>query len=100
MATLGYLDDHPSASTSPGRLLDELMTAREVADTLRLRVSTVEAYARRGLLPSVKLGRHRRFIKSDVERAITLLQSQLPPAAQGREPPISVARMTVGRGRQ
>jgi len=35
-----------------------------------MRVSTVEDYARRGLLPSVKLGRHRRFVRSQVERAI------------------------------
>jgi excisionase family DNA binding protein len=56
-------------------LLDELMTARQIAETLQMRVSTVEAYARRGLLPSVKLGRHRRFIKSDVERVISEMQS-------------------------
>lgn len=70
-----------SAESSPDpttSLLDELMTARQIAETLQMRVSTVEAYARRGLLPSVKLGRHRRFIKSEVERAIGLLQSGLP----------------------
>jgi excisionase family DNA binding protein len=51
-------------------LLDELMTAEQMAGTLQMRVSTVEDYARRGLLPSVKVGRHRRFIRSQVERAI------------------------------
>lgn len=59
-------------------LLDELMTARQIAETLQMRLSTVEAYARRGLLPSIKLGRHRRFIKSEVERAIAMMQSELP----------------------
>jgi len=60
----------PSAASS---LLDELMTARQMAEVLQMRVSTVEAYARRGLLPSVKLGRHRRFLRSQVEQAILTL---------------------------
>jgi excisionase family DNA binding protein len=49
------------------------MTAQEVADLLRLRLSTVESYARRGLLPSIKVGRHRRFIRSRVEQALRSL---------------------------
>jgi excisionase family DNA binding protein len=68
-------------------LLDELMTAREIAGILQMRVSTVEGYARRGLLPSVKVGRHRRFIKSEVERAIALLLARRawpPPAREDR----------------
>lgn len=63
-----------SESTHGGRsLLDELMTARQVAELLQMRISTVETYARRGLLPSVKVGRHRRFIRSQLERALTAL---------------------------
>ena len=54
-------------------LLDELMTSGQVAELLQMRLSTVESYARRGLLPSVKVGRHRRFIRSDVERALAAL---------------------------
>jgi excisionase family DNA binding protein len=45
------------------------MTSRRVAELLHMRVSTGEAYARRGLLPSVKVGRHRRFVRSQLERA-------------------------------
>ncbi|MGO9753289.1 MAG: helix-turn-helix domain-containing protein [Solirubrobacteraceae bacterium] len=57
-------------------LLDELMTASQVAALLQMRLSTVESYARRGLLPSVKVGRHRRFVRSEVERAlISLIES-------------------------
>lgn len=56
-----------------GSVLDELMTAHEVAEILKLRTSTVEDYARRRVLPSVKLGRHRRFIRSQVERAVAEL---------------------------
>ena len=66
--------------TSPGgdsddvgrSLLDELMTSRQVAALLQMRLSTVESYARRGLLPSVKVGRHR-FVRSQVERALAAL---------------------------
>jgi excisionase family DNA binding protein len=49
------------------------MTAQEVAAIFRLRISTVEAYARRGLLPSVKVGRHRRFLRYQVEEALRAL---------------------------
>jgi excisionase family DNA binding protein len=43
-----------------------IMTADEVAGLLRLRPSTVADLARRGDLPSVKLGRHRRYLRDDV----------------------------------
>jgi excisionase family DNA binding protein len=55
---------------------DDLMTAEQVADLLLLRRSTVEDYARRGLLPTIKLGRHRRFLRSDVLAAVEALRSQ------------------------
>jgi excisionase family DNA binding protein len=55
-------------------LLTELMTADQVAELLQMRRSTVEDYARRGLLPSLKLGRHRRFVRSDVEDALARLR--------------------------
>jgi len=54
-------------------VLEQLMTAPQVAAVLHLRPSTVEDYARRGLLPSIKLGRHRRFVRSELERAIVVL---------------------------
>ncbi len=54
-------------------VLDELMTADQVAAVLQLRRSTIEDYARRGVLPSIKLGRHRRFVRSQVEAAISSL---------------------------
>jgi excisionase family DNA binding protein len=60
----------------PPSVLDELMTAQQVAVILQLRVSTIEDYARRGLLPSIKVGRHRRFLRSQVEHAIATLASR------------------------
>lgn len=50
--------------------LDDLLTADELASLLNMRKSTVEDYARRGLLPSLKLGRHRRFVRNDVVHAL------------------------------
>jgi excisionase family DNA binding protein len=49
------------------------MTAREVAAVLRMKVSTIEDYARRGVLPSIKVGRHRRFVRSQLEQAVGAL---------------------------
>lgn len=51
------------------------MTAQQVAELLLLRRSTVEDYARRGLVPSIKLGRHRRFVRSDVLAALDALRA-------------------------
>ena len=56
-----------------GSPLEELLTSQQVAALLQLRPSTVEDYARRGVLPSLKLGRHRRFLRSQVEQTITEL---------------------------
>lgn len=47
---------------------------QQIADLLLVRKSTVEDYARRGLLPSLELGRHRRFIRSDVLSAVDELR--------------------------
>ncbi len=56
-------------------LLSELMTADQVAELLQMKRTTIEDYARRGLLPSIKLGRHRRFVRSDVEAALERLRN-------------------------
>jgi excisionase family DNA binding protein len=55
-------------------LLSELLTSREVAERLQMKRTTIEDYARRGILPSLKLGRHRRFVRSDVEAALMKLR--------------------------
>lgn len=61
--------------TEPARItLDQLLTSQQVADLLAMRRSTVEDYARRGLIPSIKLGRHRRYLKADIEAAINQLR--------------------------
>jgi excisionase family DNA binding protein len=49
---------------------DDVMTARDVALLLHAPVSTVEDWARRGILPSVKIGRRRLYIRQDIEAAL------------------------------
>ncbi len=46
---------------------DEVMTAREVADLLKMPVSTIYELARRGELPAWRLGRTWRFLRPRLE---------------------------------
>lgn len=55
-------------------VLGEIMTAQQVAELLRMQRSTVEDYGRRGVIPSIKLGRHRRYIRSDLVALIERLR--------------------------
>lgn len=55
-------------------VLGEIMTAQQVAELLQMQRSTVEDYGRRGVIPSIKLGRHRRYIRSDVVALIEQLR--------------------------
>ena len=45
----------------------DVMTATEVADLLRVPRSTVEDWARRGIVPSRKIGRRRLYVRHHVE---------------------------------
>ncbi len=51
----------------------DLLTAAQVGELLGLRQATVEDYARRGVLPSFKLGKHRRFIRAQLEARLAEL---------------------------
>jgi excisionase family DNA binding protein len=46
---------------------EKLMTAEEIADWLGLTVNYVYVQAKLGLIPSLQIGRHRRFRRSAVE---------------------------------
>lgn len=48
-------------------VVEQLMTAAEVAEQLQVPVSWVESRARRGQIPSRKIGRYRRFTQVDVD---------------------------------
>src|SRR6266478_4944926 len=45
---------------------NELLTAKEVEELLRIHVKTVYSYAQRGLLPYVKIQSNLRFVKSEI----------------------------------
>ena len=55
----------------------DLMTAADVASLLDVPVSTVRHWGRAGVLPRIKLGRHVRFIRAQVERV--LLEAEQRP---------------------
>ena len=54
------------APTTPLRA-DDVMRAGEVGQLLHIPVSTVHDWARRGLIPSRKIGRHRLYIRQQIE---------------------------------
>ncbi len=54
-----------------GLTRDEVMTASEVADLLRMPVSTVYYLARRGELPARRLGRTWRFLRPRLEEMLS-----------------------------
>ncbi len=60
--------------------LDELMTARQVAKILCCSVSAVYTLARKGNLPSVKIGGMIRFRPCALNAAINGLHSEETPA--------------------
>lgn len=53
-----------------GTLLDPLLRPEEVARILGVRRSSVYEYARTGRLPHVRVGRHVRFLREDIEEWI------------------------------
>lgn len=65
----------PAIGSSRRLTADDVMTARDVALLLHAPISTVEDWARRRILPSVKIGRRRLYIRRDIEATLT---SQVP----------------------
>lgn len=60
------------ATAPTGRLTAaDVMTGREVAALLHAPVSTIEDWARRNILPSVKIGRRRLYIRQSIEAVLT-----------------------------
>ena len=55
------------------RKLDKpLLTADDVAGLLGLTRASVYEYAKRGLIPAVRIGKHYRFSQVDIEEALRL----------------------------
>lgn len=61
----------PASVGAIGLTRDEVMTAREVADLLRMPVSTIYELARRGELPARRLGRTWRFLRPRLEELLS-----------------------------
>jgi excisionase family DNA binding protein len=49
---------------------EDVMTASEVAAVMRVPKSTVEDWARRGVIPSRKVGRRRLYIRAKIEAVL------------------------------
>ncbi|MGC2372374.1 MAG: helix-turn-helix domain-containing protein [Solirubrobacteraceae bacterium] len=63
--------DRPAAAPPERLTAADVMTGREVAALLHAPVSTVEDWARRNILPSVKIGRRRLYIRQNIEGVLT-----------------------------
>lgn len=61
------VDRRTGTPTRVGLTAADVMTAGEVAELLHVPKSTVEDWARRGVLPSRKVGRRRLYIRSRIE---------------------------------
>lgn len=60
-----------AGAQGPGFLTrDDVMTAREVAELLRMPTSTVYELARKGVLPASRLGRTWRFLRPRLEELL------------------------------
>jgi len=46
---------------------DDILNIKEVADFLRIPVSTIYKLAQDGKVPAIKVGKHWRFMKKDLE---------------------------------
>lgn len=68
---------------------DTLMTAEEVAHLLGVNVAWIYAQSRRRQIPTVTLGRYRRYRRSAIDRWVAELEDD----------PSRRQRPTVGRGR-
>jgi excisionase family DNA binding protein len=55
------------------------MTAAEVAELLRVSKSTADGWARRGVIPSRKIGRRRVYVRSKIEALLLDDEPQAEP---------------------
>jgi excisionase family DNA binding protein len=81
---LGYLNVRTGSirnremSDEPVRLERQLLTAREVAELLRLPGSTVYELARTERLPHLRIGRAMRFSREDLETYLADVYRSVP----------------------
>jgi excisionase family DNA binding protein len=64
-------DQQPMRVGPAGLTRDEVLTAREVAELLKMPVSTIYELARRGDLPARRFGRTWRFLRPRLEELLS-----------------------------
>ncbi len=75
---------------------DEVLTVDEVAALLKIEPNTVRALCRRGELPGVKLGKHWRFLRSEVLAAIRPAGPASPAAVAASDPNPTMTQAEAG----
>jgi len=68
---IGLTSDIPLSSPSE---VQRVMTKEDVAACLGIRVSTVDTYARQGVIPSIQINKHRRYVAKDIDAYIDSLR--------------------------
>src|SRR5207245_10351809 len=82
---------------------DDILSVNEVAELLKLSPRTLGEYGARGVLPSVKIGRHRRFSRRQLETLMAAGQEKRGVVIEGvgrstaRPPARRAARATLPR---
>jgi len=66
----GWRLDLPTTRGGLQATADDVLTVNDVATLLQLSPRTVAEYGARGVLPSVKIGRHRRFSRRQLEALV------------------------------
>jgi excisionase family DNA binding protein len=66
----GYSDIEPIVGSGLEVLREPLLDAKQAGRLLGIPRSSVYDYAKRGELPHLKIGRHLKFIRGDLERAV------------------------------
>jgi excisionase family DNA binding protein len=66
----GYSEIEPMMGRDIEVLREPLLDAKQAGRLLGIPRFSVYDYAKRGELPHVKIGRHLKFIRSDLERAL------------------------------
>ena len=57
---------------------DDILTIKDVADFLRVPVSSVYKLAQDGKIPAIKVGKHWRFLKIDLEHLFEQKREKQP----------------------
>ena len=86
--------------------MERIFTPQEVAEYLRIPLSTVRKYLREGRLRGVKIGKHWRVRERDVEALLDPLGAALraapeddEPLDEGEEAALREAREAIAQGR-